>query len=181
MKKLATIGIVFAGLLLSTGVAWGKPTGMTNAEYHALMVQSEGLNQQYGLGTYARPSLSSQLNEIGAWAVPSKPKVKPIDVGQKLEEIGAWAVPSTQKVKPVDVSQKLEEIGAWAVPTRQQVSTPIVSEKLDGLGTPESTLATTGDGFDWNYAGLGAGLALVGLLGVGSVLVVRHQQTPLAH
>ena len=136
MKKLATIGIVFAGLLLSTGVAWAKPTGMTKAEYHALMVRSEGLNLKYGLGD----------------------------------------------TQTVPVNQKLEEIGSWAVPSEQQDSATLVSEKLGGLGlaTPQPSLTTTG-GFDWNDAGIGAGIALVGLLGVGAVLAVRHQHTPIAH
>jgi len=84
MKKLALIGMVVAGLLLSTGVAWAKPTGMTKAEYRALMVRSEGLNQKYGLD-----------------------KVKLSNVNQKLEEIGAWAVPSKQTVTKPLVSEKL--------------------------------------------------------------------------
>ncbi|HSC49436.1 MAG TPA: hypothetical protein VLD16_04155 [Gaiellaceae bacterium] len=143
MKKLALIGMVVAGLLLSTSTAWSKPTGMTKAEYQALIARSEGLNQKYGLGQ------SSQTI-----------------VRQKLGEIGAWAVPSRQRLAP-STNQKLEEIGAWAVPSKS-VSTPITS--------------STGSGFDWNYAGIGAALALAGALALGAVLTVRHQQhRPIPH
>ena len=94
MKKLALIGMVVAGLLLSTGVAWAKPTGMTKAEYQALMVRSEGLNQKYGLD-----------------------KVKLSNVNQKLEEIGAWAVPSKQTVTKPLVSEKLSGLDLQPTPT----------------------------------------------------------------
>jgi len=76
MKKLAIIGIVFASVLVWTGTAQAKPTGM-----------SQG-----------------QLQEIGAWAVPSTSKQLPLanqpgqpTVREQLQEIGAWAVPSTSK------------------------------------------------------------------------------------
>ena len=149
MKKLALIGMVVAGLLLLTSTAWAKPTGMTRAEFQALITPSEGSN-----------------------------------VNQQLEEIGAWAVPTKQPVTPVDVNQQLEEIGAWAVPTKQTVSTPLVSEKLAGVGipAPETTVSSTGQGFDWNDAGIGAALVLGGVLGIGAVLTVRHHQhSPIAH
>ncbi len=163
MKKLALIGMVVAGLLLSTSTAWAKPTGMTKAEYQALMVRSEGLNQKYGLA-----------------------KVTPTNVNQKLEEIGAWAVPSKRTVStPIvsDLNQKLEEIGAWAVPSKQTVSTPIVSEKLSGLDLrPASTVTSGGNGFDWTDAGIGAALAFAGVLGIGAVLILRKdKQAPVSH
>ena len=126
MKKLALIGMVVAGLLLSTSTALAKPTGMTKAEFQALITPSEGSN----------------------------------------------------------VNQQLEEIGAWAVPTEQTVSTPLVSEKLAGVGipAPETTVSSTGQGFDWNDAGIGAALAVGGVLGIGAVFTVRqHQHSPIAH
>ncbi|HET7760648.1 MAG TPA: hypothetical protein VFK62_12040 [Gaiellaceae bacterium] len=141
MKKLALIGMVVAGLLLSTSVALAKPTGMTKAEYQALIARSEAMNLKYGQFEYAQP-----------------------------------------KVTPTNVNQKLEEIGAWAVPTKQTQSKPLVSEKLSGLGLPTgATVASSGGGFDWNDAGIGAVLALAGILGVGAVLTVRHQHQPIPH
>src|SRR5207247_8573426 len=47
----------FAG---SVQAANSRPAGMTKAEYRALMLRSEALNRQYGLGKWAgrRPSMS---------------------------------------------------------------------------------------------------------------------------
>jgi hypothetical protein len=138
MKKLAIIGMVFAGLMLSSASAWATSTGMTKAEYRALMLRSEGLNQKYGLGQYSQQAI----------------------VAGKLGEIGAWAVPSPQ----------------------QTDSGPLVSEKLAGLDLPPTTTTTSGEGFDWNDAGIGAALALgFVVLGVGSLLTVRQQHKPIPH
>jgi hypothetical protein len=124
---------------------------MTKAEYRALMIRSEAMNQRYGLYEYAQPALLSndQVN-----TAPS-------------------------------VNGKLGEIGAWAVPTKQQTQKPLVSEKLSGLGVgePTATVASSGKGFDWNDAGIGAALAFgFVVLGVGSLLTVRQQQhRPIPH
>jgi hypothetical protein len=137
MKKLAVIGMVFAGLMLSSTGAWAQPTGMTKAEYRALMLRSEGMNQRYGLGQYSQQAINNKLGEIGAWAVPS---------------------------------------------TQQKDTTPIVSEKLGGLDLQPATTSTSGGGFDWNDAGVGAALAFgFVVLGVGSLLTVRHQHKPIPH
>lgn len=98
MKKFAIVGIVLAGLLLPTAIAQAKPTGMTKAEYRALMIRSEGLNQKYGLGEKSRQaSLRSKLEEIGAWAVPSTQPVvgsKPL-VSEKLAGLDLPTPPPT--------------------------------------------------------------------------------------
>jgi hypothetical protein len=163
MKKFAIIGMVFAGLLLSTAGAWATSTGMTKAEYRALMIRSEALNQKYGAYEYPQPALLSQkLGEIGSWAVPTK----------------------KQTIAKPDTSQKLEEIGAWAVPSKQTADTPLLSEKVSGLGVgePTTTAAPSGDGFDWNDAGIGAALVFGAVvLGIGSLLTVRHQHKPIPH
>jgi hypothetical protein len=50
MKKLAIIGIAVLGLTLTLAVApAAASSGMTKAEYRALMLRSEGLNQKYGV------------------------------------------------------------------------------------------------------------------------------------
>jgi hypothetical protein len=141
MRKLALIGMVVAGLLLTTSTAWSKPTGMSSSQFQAL-IDRNAVNLPYGQYEYPQQTVS------------------------------------TLKVTPVDVNQKLEEIGAWAVPSK-----PLVSEKLAGLDlqTPQANVSSTSQGFDWNDAGIGAGLALVGVLGIGAVLTVRHQHTPIAH
>ena len=63
MKKVAIIAIVVIAFGTMVGVAHakptaavahGKPTGMSQAEYRALMLRSAGLNQLYGVNVPAK-------------------------------------------------------------------------------------------------------------------------------
>jgi len=97
-------------------------------------------------------------------------------VREKLGEIGAWAVPSssaqTGVVKPVSgqsqqalVREKLGEIGAWAVPASSTVA-----------------VASSGDRFQWNDAGIGAVFAFgIMLVGATCVVTIRRWHGPVAH
>ena len=77
MKKLAIVGIVLSGVLMSAAIAQAKPVGMSKAEYRALVIRSDGLNQKYGVGQTAQQALiRERLGEIGLWAVPSKPTAR---------------------------------------------------------------------------------------------------------
>jgi len=96
MYKLAIVGIVLSGVLMSAAIAQAKPVGMSNAENRALVIRSEGLNQKYGVGQKSqRPIIREKLGEIGAWAVPSTSTTSTPIIREKLGEIGAWAVPAT--------------------------------------------------------------------------------------
>jgi hypothetical protein len=98
MYKLAIVGIVLSGVLMSAAIAQAKPVGMSNAEERALVIRSEGLNQKYGVGQKSQQAIiREKLGEIGAWAVPSTSttSTKQRIIREKLGEIGAWAVPST--------------------------------------------------------------------------------------
>jgi hypothetical protein len=104
----------------------------------------------------------------------------------------AWAVPSSSTQTEVagqsqpalpTVSQQLGDIGAWAVPSPQQTDTkPLVSEKLSGLGLPTTTtVASGGEGFDWNDAGIGAAFVFgITLVGTASLMTIRRHG-PAAH
>ena len=174
MKQLAIIGLVFSSLLLTTATAQAKPTGMTKAEMNALMARSDGLNQKYGLGQY---SVRQKLGEIGAWAVPSAPQktgtptlqVKP--TGMTQAEFDALMARS-------DGLNQRYGLGRYSGPA-------LVSEKLAGLDTPGSTttLVSSGQGFDWNDAGIGAAFVFGAVfLAAGSVVAIRrHSHTPVAH
>jgi type II secretory pathway pseudopilin PulG len=98
MYKLAIVGIVLSGVLMSAAIAQAKPVGMSKAEDRALVIRSEGLNQKYGVGQKSQQAIiREKLGEIGAWAVTSTSTTstqQPI-IREKLGEIGAWAVPST--------------------------------------------------------------------------------------
>jgi hypothetical protein len=98
MYKLAIVGIVLSGVLMSAAIAQAKPVGMSKAEYRALVIRSEGFNQKYGVGQNSQQAIiREKLGEIGAWAVPSNstPSTQQRIIREKLGEIGAWAVPST--------------------------------------------------------------------------------------
>jgi hypothetical protein len=88
------------------------------------------------------------------------------------------------------INEKLGEVGSWAVPSSSAqavVSKPLVSEKVAGLRLPAPTttvVASTGDGFDWNDAGIGAAFVLgTMLLGTASLVTIRRHQhhRPVAH
>jgi hypothetical protein len=72
MYKLAIVGIVLSGVLMSAAIAQAKPVGMSKAENRALVIRSEGLNHKYGVGQKSQQAIiREKLGEIGAWAVPS--------------------------------------------------------------------------------------------------------------
>ena len=100
MYKLAIVGIVLSGVLMSAAIAQAKPVGMSKAEGKALVLRSERLDQKYGVGQKSQQGIiREKLGEIGAWAVPSASTTstqQPI-IREKLGEIGAWAVPSTSR------------------------------------------------------------------------------------
>ena len=113
MKKLAIIGTVVTAVALGlAGQAVAKPTssvnplpsavaleqgqsqrldaskpafGMTPAEYHALMVRSEGLNNKYGLGTYSLTNTKA-IGTNGRNLVASTPTPNPTDTSTSF----AW-------------------------------------------------------------------------------------------
>ncbi len=182
MRKLAIVGIVLSGVLMSAAIAQAKPVGMSKAEYRALVIRSEGLNQKYGVGQQSQRALiREKLGEIGLWAVPSsKVASKPLSgpsqqalIREKLGEIGLWAVPSSKVAsKPLSgpsqqalIREKLGEIGLWAVPSK-----------------PTARVTSGSDGFDWNNTGIGVGL-IVGfvLLGLASLPTIRRHDRPVAH
>src|SRR5262245_19746067 len=99
MYKVAIVGIVLSGVLMSAAIAQAQPMRIsTKAENRALVIRSEGLNQKYGLGQKSHQAMIREmLGEIGAWVVPLPSRTsrqRPI-IREKLGEIGAWAVPST--------------------------------------------------------------------------------------
>jgi hypothetical protein len=97
-------------------------------------------------------------------------------IREKLGEIGAWAVPSptqnavsskpqTGQSQQAIIREKLGEIGAWAVPSRST-----------------GPVASSGDGFDWNDAGLGVAFAFgIILVGTAGVVTIRRYHGPIAH
>jgi len=89
MYKLAIVGIVLSGVLMSAAIAQAKPVGISKDEDPALVQdwalmqdlnlqppvllnRSDGLNHKYGVGQKSQQAtIREKLGEIGAWAVPS--------------------------------------------------------------------------------------------------------------
>jgi hypothetical protein len=71
--RIAAVLVTVAALTALAGVAQAQssmPPGMSQAEYQALMLRSEALNQEYGLGAQtpaAAPSQSTDQAEGFAW------------------------------------------------------------------------------------------------------------------
>ena len=151
MRKLAIVGIVLSGVLMSAAIAQAKPVGMSKAEYRALVIRSEGLNQKYGVGQQSQQALiREKLGEIGLWAVPSsKVASKPL------------SGPSQRAL----IREKLGEIGLWAVPSKP---TARVTSSSDGFDWNNTGI------------GVGLIVAFV-LLGLASPLTIRRHDRPVAH
>ena len=111
---------------------------------------------------------------------------------RQLQEIGAWAVPSSTQTGVVSnplagqsqqaiTRGKLGEIGAWAVPSNS-TQTEIVPKSLPA--SPTTVVASSSDRFDWNDAGIGAAFVFGAvLLGAASLVTIRRHQHhgPVAH
>ena len=151
MRKLAIVGIVLSGVLMSAAIAQAKPVGMSKAEYRALVIRSEGLNQKYGVGQQSQQALiREKLGEIGLWAVPSsKVASKPL------------SGPSQQAL----IREKLGEIGLWAVPSKP---TARVTSGSDGFDWNNTGI------------GVGLIVGFV-LLGLASLPTIRRHDRPVAH
>jgi uncharacterized protein (TIGR03382 family) len=171
MKKLAIIGIVVLGVVMSAAIAQAKPAGMSNAGYRALLIRSEGLNQKYGVGQRSEQAIiRSKLGEIGAWAVPAT---------------------STVLVRPHLSAQEALTRGKHGMLVRPRVAAQEAiirgqREELRGLGAvpskPTARDTSGSDGLDWNNAGIGAAFVLgVVLLGAASLVTRRRHHRPIAH
>ena len=108
---------------------------------------------------------ASQLQEIGAWAVPSSSTQTKV-AGQSQQAI---------------IREKLQEIGAWAVPS-SSTQTEVVPKSLPA--PPTTVVASSSDRFDWNDAGIGGAFVFGAvLLGAASLVTIRRHQHhgPVAH
>ena len=110
-----------------------------------------------------------QLQESGAWAVPSS------------TQTGVVSKPLAGKSQQAIIREKLGEIGAWAVPSNS-TQTEIVPKSLPT--SPTTVVASSSDRFDWNDAGIGAAFVFGAvLLGAASLVTIRRHQHhgPVAH
>ena len=161
MKKLALIGIaVVFGALTFAGTAVAKPSGMTPAEYHALMAQNQG-NQLNGVKPL--PAVTLEQGQNQRFSIP-----KPQQVGLTAAEYRALMIRSE------------------ALNHRYGLGTDVMTlergsgERFSpGNATKGELLASTpiqtSDGFAWDDAGIAAGV-LLAAMGVATAGIVgfRH-------
>jgi len=151
MKKLAIVGIVLSGVLMSAAIAQAKPVGMSKAEYRALVIRSDGLNQKYGVGQTAQQALiRERLGEIGLWAMPSTSTVRSKPLSRPSQAL---------------IRERLGEIGLWAVPSKP---------------TARATSGSDGFDWNNAGLGVGLILGAV-LLGLASLVTIRRHYRPVAH
>jgi len=159
-RTLRTLPVVAVlGLVIPVQAAVGMPTSDSGGP---VVVQKFA------------PIVSEKLAGVTSKQMPLAQQPGQPTVREQLQEIGAWAAPSTSKQMPLaqqagqpTVREQLQEIGAWAVPSP---STTTVA-------------ASSGGGFDWNNAGIGATLFLgLVVFGAATLLTVRrHYHKPVAH
>lgn len=127
---------------------------VTPAEYRALLIRSNSLNQKYGIGESSKPIVSEKIDGLQV----------PVTTAA---ENRALAIRS-------DALDRKYGLGPY------QTISPVVSEKTDGLGLPPqpepNVVSASTTGFDWSDAGIGAGAMTMAFLAMlGATLVVRHR------
>jgi hypothetical protein len=143
---LAGITVLAALSVVAHGATSAKPAGMSEAEYRALTLRGEGLNQKYGLGAWK-----------GVPAGMTPPQYRALKIrGEALDQkygLGAWkGVPAgmtapqyrAMKIRGEALNKKYG-LGRWSAPA----AAPAVTG--------------TSHGFAWGAFGIGA----VAMLGLG--------------
>jgi hypothetical protein len=84
-QRIAALIVTIASLAAVSGVAQAatsKPSGMSKAEYRALMLRSEGLNQKYHLGQWKSVPQGMTPSEYRALVIRSEALNKQYGLGK---------------------------------------------------------------------------------------------------
>jgi hypothetical protein len=161
--RITAVLAAIVALAAVTGVAQAatsKPTGMSKAEYRALVIRSQALNQKYGLGEWKGVPQGMTPAEYRALTIRSEA------LNQKYH-LGSWK----------GVPQGMTPAEYRALTIRGEAL-----NKQYGLGkwsTASTAQAQTGSthGFAWGAFGIGA-VAMLGLVLLASGVFVgsRHSR-----
>jgi hypothetical protein len=160
--RIALVLVAIVALAAVTGVsqaATSKPIAMSKAEYRALVIRSDALNQKYHLGSWKGVPQGMTPAEYRALTLRSEA------LNQKYH-LGSWK----------GVPQGMTPAEYRALTLRSEAL-----NKQYGLGkwsAPSSARSPSGstDGFSWGAFGIGA-VAMLGLVLLASGLVVGSRHT----
>jgi hypothetical protein len=163
MKKLAIIGTAFViGALGVVGTAVAKPTGMSQAEYRALILRSEGMNQKYGVRPLPAVALEQGQNQR---FTASKPKP---EIGMTPAEYHALLVRS-------EGLNKKYGLGTVSLTLERGSNERFVSDNPTKTELVASTPIETSDGFAWDDAGIAGGVLLAAMgIATAGIVGMRH-------
>jgi hypothetical protein len=176
-QRFGSVFIAIAALITLSGfadAATSKPAAMSKAEYQALALRSEALNEHYRLGRWKGVPAGMSASEYQALMIRSEALNKKYSLGTS----GAAARPDDRadrftpgaSPEPAVITSRTDgRTVPDAVDARNAV-TPVVIQ-ADNSGTAS---------FDWLAALIG-GLTVGGLaLATGGLLVLRHHGPTLA-
>jgi hypothetical protein len=157
--RIATVLAAIVALAAITGTAQAatsKPAGMSKAEYRALMLRSEGLNEQYRLGEWKGVPKGMTPAEYRALTIRSEA------LNEKYR-LGTWkGVP--QGMTPAEYRALMIRSEAL---NKQYKTTATAAVRTPTVST---------DGFSWGAFGIGA-VAMLGLVLLASGVFVRSRHS----
>lgn len=161
--RIAAVLAAIAALAAVTGVAQAatsKPAGMSKAEYRALMLRSEALNQQYQLGHWKGVPQGMTPAEYRALKIRGEALNQQYRLGEWKGVPQGMTPPEYRALKiRGEALNKSYGLGKWSTATAARTS------------------ASSTHGFAWGAFGIGA-VAMLGLvlLTSGVVLGSRHSR-----
>jgi hypothetical protein len=164
MKKLALIGtVVVIGALGVVGTAVAKPTGMTPAEYKALILRSEGMNEKYGVKPLPAVALEQGLNQ----RFPAGTSIQH-ESGMTPAEYHALMVRS-------EGLNRMYGVGTNSLTLERGSNERFAGDNPTKSELVASTPSEPSDGFAWDDAGIAAGVLLAAMgVATAGIVGVRH-------
>jgi hypothetical protein len=158
--RIATVLAAIVALAAVTSVAQAatsKPAGMSKAEYRALVLRSDALNQKYGLGDWKGVPQGMTPAEYRALMLRSEALNQRYHLGTS-KSVTQGMTPAEHRALVIrsEALNKQYGLGKWSK-----------------SATPRATTSTSG--FSWGAFGIGA-VAMLGLVLVGIGVVAGNRQ-----
>jgi hypothetical protein len=159
-QKIATVLAALAVLAALTGVAQAatsKPAGMSKAEYRALVIRSDALNQKYGLGKWQGVPEGMTAAEYRALVIRSEALNQKYGLG-KWQGVPEGMTPAEYRALMIrsEALNKQYSLGKWSTASTAQPPTGSTNH------------------FAWGAFGIGA-VAMLGLVLLASGVFVASR------